>query len=243
MKQFNLLMQIARKYEDCLIQIYKGELTVHTGAGNERTGVTCSIYEEDVIGCIIDYLNYGTSDIRPPDEIYRHAMRNDRYRMRLLFQKFIKLLDKEAFETRLEIGCYIDDDFELRGNIIDHDGQKKIRFVLSVRNAACQPKDYQELSEHTTADVSLQSLIDGLKAINKSYIDNKSIVCEHLICNGCLYIQNDLTTVISMRRRFPDKDLISQIPYYCGACQDNASDKEYDRMQAEMRQDKVEQNE
>ena len=243
MKQFNILMQIATKYDDCLIQIYKGELTVHTGAGNERTGVTCSIYEDDVIGCIIDYLNYGTSDKRPSEEIYQHAMRNDRYRMRMLFQRFAKLLDKDAFETRLEIGCYIDDDFELRGKIVELDGQKKIHFLLSVRNSACQPKGYQELSEHTTTDVSLQSLIDGLKAINKRYIENKSITHEYLLCNKCLYKQSDLTTVVSMRRRFPDKKLITEIPYYCGACQDTATDEEYKCMQAKMRCGQDEQNE
>lgn len=243
MKQLNLLLQIARKYEDCLIQIYKGELTVHTGAGNERTGVTCSIYEDDVIGCIIDYLNYGTSDKRPSEDVYKHEIRNDRYRVRLLFQRFAKLLDNDAFDTKLEIRCYIGEDFEICGKIAEYDEQKKIQFVLSVRNAACQPKGYQELFEHITADVSLQSLINGLKAVSASYMDNRTIVREHLICNGCLYMQHDLTTIISMRRIFPDKKLIQEIPYYCGACQDAASDEEYERMQTAMRQGKDEKNE
>lgn len=243
MRKICHLPLVVNKHKDCLMQIYNGEVTIHTGAGNERTSVTCGIFEDDVIECIIDYLNYGTSDKRPPDEMYQHSMRNDRYRMCMLFQRFAKLLDKDAFETKLEIGCYIDDDFEFRGKIVELDGQKKIQFVLSVRNADCRPKGYQELFEHTSADVSLQSLIDGLKVVNACYIDNKSIVREHLICNGCLYMQGDLTTVISMRRRFPDKKLITEIPYYCGACQDTASDEEYNMMQAKMRQGKDEQNE
>lgn len=243
MKQLNLLLQIAKKHEDCLIQIYKGDVTVHTGAGNDRTSVTCGIYEDDVIGCIVDYINYGTSDKRPSDDTYRHMMSNDRYRMRMMFQRFAKLLDKKAFETELEVICYIDEDFELRGKVIERDGEKKILFTLSVRNAEYQPKGYQELFEHTTSDVSLQSLINGLKAVSTCYMDNKGITRESLLCNKCLYMQRDLTTIISLRRRFPELKLISEIPYYCGACQDTATDEEFDEMQAKMRCDQDEKNE
>lgn len=243
MRKICHLPLVANKHKDCLMQIYNGEVTIHTGVGNERTSVTCGIFEDDVIECIIDYLNYGTSDKRPSDERHRYSILNDRYRMRMLFQRFAKLLDNDAFDTKLEIRCYIGEDFEICGKITEHDERKKIQLVLSVRNAACQPKGYQELFEHITQDVSLQSLIDGLKAVNASYIDNKSIVREHLICNGCLYMQYDLTTIISMRRIFPDKKIIQEIPYYCGACQDAASDEEYERMQTAMRQGKDEKNE
>jgi len=56
-------------------------------------------------------------------------------------------------------------------------------------------------------------------------------------------MQRDLTTIISLRRRFPELKLISEIPYYCGACQDTATDEEFDEMQAKMRCDQDEKNE
>lgn len=54
-----------------------------------------------------------------------------------------------------------------------------------------------------------------------------------LICKACGYRQSEEETVTAFKRRFP-KTEEHDIPYYCGACQDNATDGEYGRMMAEM---------
>lgn len=54
-----------------------------------------------------------------------------------------------------------------------------------------------------------------------------------LICKICGYRQSDEETVAVFRQRFPETEE-HDIPYYCGACQDNAADAEYGRMMAAM---------
>lgn len=54
-----------------------------------------------------------------------------------------------------------------------------------------------------------------------------------LVCKKCGYKQTDLDTMNFMKKRFLNIDEHS-IPYYCGACLDNASEDEYKIMMAEM---------
>lgn len=54
-----------------------------------------------------------------------------------------------------------------------------------------------------------------------------------LVCKRCGYKQYDDETIEVMKKRFPDLDE-HDIPYYCGACMDNASDDEYMEMEQEM---------
>lgn len=54
-----------------------------------------------------------------------------------------------------------------------------------------------------------------------------------LICKKCGYKQSDPNTIKKFKNRFPDKEE-HDIPYYCGACQDNATDQEYENMISEM---------
>lgn len=57
-----------------------------------------------------------------------------------------------------------------------------------------------------------------------------------LICKCCGYKQTDDETIVSMKKRFPNKE-VHDIPYYCGACMDNANEDEYDNMTYEMEGD------
>lgn len=54
-----------------------------------------------------------------------------------------------------------------------------------------------------------------------------------LICKKCGYKQNDFDTINFIKKRFLNIDE-HNIPYYCGACVDNATNEEYENMMAEM---------
>ena len=54
-----------------------------------------------------------------------------------------------------------------------------------------------------------------------------------LVCKKCGYKQSDWQTIFYMKKRFPN-EAEHDIPYYCGACQDEADDEEYRHMQLQM---------
>ncbi len=54
-----------------------------------------------------------------------------------------------------------------------------------------------------------------------------------LVCKKCGYKQYDQQTIDSLKERFPDIEE-HDIPYYCGACQDAASEDELICMEQEM---------
>ncbi len=54
-----------------------------------------------------------------------------------------------------------------------------------------------------------------------------------LVCLKCGYKQGDEETVAEFRKRFPGVE-DHDIPYYCGACQDESDDEEYEDMVNEM---------
>lgn len=54
-----------------------------------------------------------------------------------------------------------------------------------------------------------------------------------LVCKKCGYKQSDSESIYWMQKRFPDM-AEHDIPYYCGACQDEADDEEYRHMQLQM---------
>ena len=60
MMQLGNLAIVAAKYEDCMLQIYDNEVTVHTGQGTERRSLSCNVNDNDSINKIIAYLNFGT---------------------------------------------------------------------------------------------------------------------------------------------------------------------------------------
>lgn len=60
MKQLGNLAIVAAKQENCMLQIYNGEATVHTGSGNERQTVSCGVWDDEYIDKIIAFLNFGT---------------------------------------------------------------------------------------------------------------------------------------------------------------------------------------
>ena len=58
---------------------------------------------------------------------------------------------------------------------------------------------------------------------------------DFLVCKCCGYKEYDVDTVKSFKKKFYGKGLSTHdIPYYCGACQDNASSEEYIRMLVQM---------
>ena len=58
---------------------------------------------------------------------------------------------------------------------------------------------------------------------------------EFLVCKKCGYKESYEPTVKAFKNRFKGKGLSTHdIPYFCGACQDNASDSEYYFMEAQM---------
>ena len=59
-----------------------------------------------------------------------------------------------------------------------------------------------------------------------------------LVCKLCGYKQYDIDTVKEARKIFPGVES-HDIPYYCGACLENASDEEYAWMKADMTGEKV----
>ena len=54
-----------------------------------------------------------------------------------------------------------------------------------------------------------------------------------LVCKKCGYKQTDKEIVSVMKEIFPSLEE-HDIPYYCGACMDNASEQEYIEMEQEM---------
>lgn len=54
-----------------------------------------------------------------------------------------------------------------------------------------------------------------------------------LICKKCGFKQCDLTTVREMKNRFPNVEE-HDIPYFCGACMDDASEEEYTEMEQQV---------
>ena len=54
-----------------------------------------------------------------------------------------------------------------------------------------------------------------------------------LVCKICGYKQHNEECIESFKEKFPNLEE-HDIPYYCGACQDNATDEEYEKMYSEM---------
>lgn len=53
-----------------------------------------------------------------------------------------------------------------------------------------------------------------------------------LVCKKCGYEQSDNDTILASKIKFPGY-AEHDIPYYCGACLDNATDEEYENMMTE----------
>ena len=62
-----------------------------------------------------------------------------------------------------------------------------------------------------------------------------------LVCKVCGYEQTDEETLKVFKQRFPDMEE-HDIPYYCGACLDNATDEEYEQMLDDMKPQSEEHN-
>ena len=60
MMQLGNLAIAAANHNNCMLQIYDNEVTVHTGHGTERRALSCSVNDNDSINKIIAYLNFGT---------------------------------------------------------------------------------------------------------------------------------------------------------------------------------------
>lgn len=60
MMQLGNLAIVAANHKGCMLQIYDGEVTVHTGAGTERKSVSSDINDNEKINKIIAFLNFGT---------------------------------------------------------------------------------------------------------------------------------------------------------------------------------------
>ena len=58
--QLGNLAIVAARNKECMLQVYNGEVTVHTGYGNERRSISCDVNDNDSINKIIAYLNFGT---------------------------------------------------------------------------------------------------------------------------------------------------------------------------------------
>lgn len=58
-----------------------------------------------------------------------------------------------------------------------------------------------------------------------------------LICKKCGYKQSDEETIAVFKERFLGQEEWD-IPYYCGACLDNADDDEFEKMELEMEGEK-----
>lgn len=58
----------------------------------------------------------------------------------------------------------------------------------------------------------------------------------YLVCKKCGYKQHDEETIKYYSDIHLDND-IHDIPYYCGACLDNADEEEYEEMITEMEGD------
>ena len=60
MMQLGNLAIVAAKHKDCMLQIFDNGVSVHTGTGNERKTISCSVADNEYIKKIIEYLNFGT---------------------------------------------------------------------------------------------------------------------------------------------------------------------------------------
>jgi len=60
MMQLGNLAIVAAKHKDCMLQIFDNGVSVHTGTGNERKTISCSVTDNEYIKKIIAYLNFGT---------------------------------------------------------------------------------------------------------------------------------------------------------------------------------------
>lgn len=57
---------------------------------------------------------------------------------------------------------------------------------------------------------------------------------KSLVCRKCRYKQSDDMTVAEFEKKFPGL-AAHDIPYYYGACADNANDAEFEHMMRETR--------
>ena len=55
-----------------------------------------------------------------------------------------------------------------------------------------------------------------------------------MVCKKCGYKQGDDETISVFKKKFPNTEM-HDIPYYCGACMDNANAEEYEFMQTQMK--------
>ena len=60
MMQLSNLAIVAANHNNCMLQIYDNEVTVHTGQGTERKSISCDVRDNEYINKIIAYLNFGT---------------------------------------------------------------------------------------------------------------------------------------------------------------------------------------
>ena len=60
MKQLGNLAIVANNHPDCMLQIYNGKATIHTGAGNERKSFSFDAMDDNCVNEMIAYLNFGT---------------------------------------------------------------------------------------------------------------------------------------------------------------------------------------
>ena len=62
MKQIGNLAAVVANKNECLLQIFNGEAIVHSGTGNERQTMYCSVFDDEKINEIIEHLNFGTRE-------------------------------------------------------------------------------------------------------------------------------------------------------------------------------------
>ena len=62
MKQIGNLAAVVANKNVCLLQIFNGEAIVHTGTGNERQTMYCSVFDDEKINEIIEHLNFGRKE-------------------------------------------------------------------------------------------------------------------------------------------------------------------------------------
>ena len=60
MMQLGNLAIVAANHNNCMLQIYDNEVTVHIGCGTDRKSISCNVKDNDYINKIIAYLNFET---------------------------------------------------------------------------------------------------------------------------------------------------------------------------------------
>ena len=60
MKQLGNLAVLAASKNDCVLQIYDGEVTLHAGSGPDRRCYVCSAGDDESIEKLVSFLNFGT---------------------------------------------------------------------------------------------------------------------------------------------------------------------------------------